>query len=124
MAVPLVPSCHLLQKSQHIQALGGLVWQLSSFGLCILSRGICSCGETHLQRLPWLGSKGQSCQGRVTHSRGCQNLPVATFFQSTLIQGNVPLNQSPGPCLIEAACARLKWCQKLQQGLQTCCVRL
>lgn len=55
---------------------------------------------------------------------GCQNLLVATFFQSTLIKGNMPSIQSPGRCLIEAACTRLKLYQNLQQGPQTCCVRI
>lgn len=67
-AIPLVPSCHLHQKSQLIWALRGLVWQLSSSGLCFFSPGICSCGEIHLWRLAWLGSNGQSYWGRVAHS--------------------------------------------------------
>lgn len=37
---------------------------------------------------------------------GCQNLLVATCFQSTLIKGNMPSIQSPGPCFLEAACTR------------------
>lgn len=67
-AIPLVPSCHLLQKSQLIWVLRRLVWQLSSSGLCFFSPGICSSGEIYLWRLTWLGSNGQSYWGRVAHS--------------------------------------------------------
>lgn len=36
----------------------------------------------------------------------CEDLLVATFFQSTLIKQNMPSIQSRGPCLIEAAYTR------------------
>lgn len=36
----------------------------------------------------------------------CEDLLVATFFQSTLIKQNMPSIQSCGPCLIDAAYTR------------------